>query len=152
MLIVNDEQCRRSGIGSLSKRCSYCSKAESSYPLILSDDGGLYVYHAACAAALATEILVDLYTFFRPPAPYHPLYVLMASQAVPCPCPPETAVCRSIRTRHSDAVLSAKMVSKARLLLPEPDRPVMTTSFSRGMVTSMFLRVCTRAPRILMFS
>jgi hypothetical protein len=63
MLIVNDEQRRRSGIGSLSKRCQYCSKAEAPYPLILSDDARLAVYHAACAAALATEILVDLYTF-----------------------------------------------------------------------------------------
>jgi hypothetical protein len=76
MLIVNDEQRLRVGIGSLSKRCSYCSKAEASYPLILSDDARLAVYHAACAAALATEILVDLYTFFSPPAPYHQLFIL----------------------------------------------------------------------------
>ena len=81
MLIFNDEQCRRAGIKSLSKRCPYCSKALATYPLILSDDAGLFVYHAACAAALATEILVDLYTFFRPPAPYHQLYVLTAQTA-----------------------------------------------------------------------
>src|SRR5713226_5310090 len=69
MLIVNDEQRLRAGIGSMGKRCQYCSKALAAYPLILSDDAKLAVYHAACAAALATEILVDLYTFFSPPAP-----------------------------------------------------------------------------------
>lgn len=65
MLIFNDEQ-----------RCSYCSKALSEYPLIMNDDAGLVVFHAACAAALATDIMVDLYTFFRRPAPYHHLFVL----------------------------------------------------------------------------
>src|SRR3990172_7343865 len=39
------------------------------------------------------------------------------------------------------------MVSKARLDLPLPDRPVMTTSRSRGSSTVMFLRLCSRAPR-----
>ena len=48
MLIFNDEQRLRAGIRSLSKRCPYCSKALGAYPLILSDDAGLYVYHAAC--------------------------------------------------------------------------------------------------------
>jgi len=52
----------------------------AAYPLILSDDAKLAVYHAACAIELATEIMVDLYTFFRPPAPYHQLYVLTASE------------------------------------------------------------------------
>jgi hypothetical protein len=86
MLIVNDEQRLRAGIRSLSKRCSYCSKALAAYPLILSDDAGLAVYHAACAAALATEILVDLYTFFHPPAPYHRLFVLTAPQTASPQC------------------------------------------------------------------
>ena len=81
MLIVNDEQRLRAGIGSLSKRCQYCSKALAAYPLILSDDARLAGYHAACAVQLATEIMVDLYTFFSPPPPYHQLYVLTASQA-----------------------------------------------------------------------
>jgi hypothetical protein len=81
MLIFTDEQLRSAGIRSLSKRCSYCSKALSEYPLILSDDTGLAVFHAACAAALATEIIVDLYTFFRPPAPYQHLFVLNPRQA-----------------------------------------------------------------------
>jgi hypothetical protein len=75
MLIFTDEQLRAAGIKSLSKRCSYCSKALAAYPLVLSDDAGLAVFHAACAAALATEIIVDLYTFFRPPAPYQHLFV-----------------------------------------------------------------------------
>jgi hypothetical protein len=81
MLIFNDEQRLRAGIRSLSKRCSYCSKALKEYPLIMNDDAGLTVFHAACAAALATEIVVDLYTFFRPPAPYHQLFVLDSTQA-----------------------------------------------------------------------
>src|SRR5580704_14267948 len=40
------------------------------------------------------------------------------------------------------------MVSKASEDLPEPERPVKTTSRSRGMSRSMFLRLCSRAPRI----
>ncbi|HEY4036416.1 MAG TPA: hypothetical protein VGL94_20860 [Ktedonobacteraceae bacterium] len=51
MLIFNDEQRLRAGIKSLSKRCPYCSKALAAYLLILSDDAGLFVYHAACADA-----------------------------------------------------------------------------------------------------
>ena len=45
MLIVSDEQRLRAGIGSLSKRCQNCSKALAAYPLILSGDGRLAVYH-----------------------------------------------------------------------------------------------------------
>src|SRR5260370_19465094 len=40
------------------------------------------------------------------------------------------------------------MVSKASDDLPEPESPVKTTSRSRGISTSMFLRLCSRAPRI----
>ena len=76
MLIVNDEHRIAAGIKSLSKRCSYCSKPLKEYPLIMNDDAGLAVFHAACAAALAADIIVDLYTFFRPPASYHHLFVL----------------------------------------------------------------------------
>ncbi len=76
MLIVNDEQRRAAGIRSLNKRCSYCSKPLLEYPLIMNDDADFCVFHAACAAALATEIIVDLYSFFRPPAPFHRLFVL----------------------------------------------------------------------------
>src|SRR6185503_10580056 len=39
------------------------------------------------------------------------------------------------------------MVSNASEDLPEPERPVITTSWSRGRSTSIFLRLCTRAPR-----
>src|SRR5947209_17342163 len=38
------------------------------------------------------------------------------------------------------------MVSNARLDLPEPESPVTTMSWSRGISTEMFLRLCTRAP------
>src|SRR5882762_6080447 len=61
----------------------YSDRHLAAYPLILSDDAGLFVYHAACAAALATEILVDLYTYFRPPEPYHQLFVLDPIRAAP---------------------------------------------------------------------
>ena len=49
----------------------------------MNDDAGLAVFHAACAAALATEIIVDLYTFFRPPAPYQQLFVLNQRPSTP---------------------------------------------------------------------
>src|SRR5215813_13089113 len=42
------------------------------------------------------------------------------------------------------------MVSKASEDLPEPDRPVITTSRSRGRSRSTFFRLCSRAPRIEM--
>src|SRR3954471_13625845 len=42
------------------------------------------------------------------------------------------------------------MVSKASDDLPDPDRPVSTTSLSRGRSRSMFLRLCSRAPRMEM--
>src|SRR5581483_12179274 len=38
------------------------------------------------------------------------------------------------------------MVSKASDDLPEPESPVMTMSLLRGSSTSMFLRLCSRAP------
>src|SRR5437667_9121372 len=38
------------------------------------------------------------------------------------------------------------MVSKAKLDLPEPERPVTTMRLSRGISSAMFLRLCTRAP------
>ncbi len=81
MLIFTDEQRLRAGIKSLSKRCSYCSQPLLEYPLIMNDDAGLAVFHAACAAELATEIIVDLYSFFRPPAPYQHLFVLNLTPA-----------------------------------------------------------------------
>src|ERR1700682_5410703 len=41
------------------------------------------------------------------------------------------------------------MVSKASDDFPEPDSPVKTTSRSRGITRSTFLRLCSRAPRIV---
>src|ERR1019366_10418749 len=38
------------------------------------------------------------------------------------------------------------MVSKARDDLPDPESPVKTTNWSRGISTERFLRLCTRAP------
>src|SRR6185295_18387434 len=38
------------------------------------------------------------------------------------------------------------MVSKARLDLPEPDSPVMTTRALRGSLRCRSLRLCSRAP------
>src|SRR5262245_14596617 len=40
------------------------------------------------------------------------------------------------------------IVSKASDDLPEPERPVNTTSRSRGISRSTFLRLCSRAPRM----
>src|SRR5947207_11780739 len=81
MLIVNDEHRIAAGIKSLSKRCSYCCKPLKEYPLIMNDDAGFHVFHAACAAALAIDIQVDLCTFFNPPAPFHQLFVLTTQEA-----------------------------------------------------------------------
>ena len=41
---------------------------------------------------------------------------------------------------------------EGQLDLPLPERPVMTTSLSRGMVTLTFFRLCSRAPLITMES
>src|SRR5688500_3054402 len=43
------------------------------------------------------------------------------------------------------------MVSKASEDLPDPDSPVITVSVSRGMSTSTPLRLCSRAPRTLIW-
>src|SRR5205807_6668075 len=81
MLIVNDDQLRLAGIAGLEQRCHFCSEALATYPLIMSDDADQTVYQAACAIQCATEILVDCFTFFSPPAPYPPLFVLTTSDA-----------------------------------------------------------------------
>jgi hypothetical protein len=47
----------------------------------MNDDAGFHVFHIACAAALAIDIQVDLYTFFRPPAPFHQFFVLTRQEA-----------------------------------------------------------------------
>src|ERR1700761_773105 len=43
------------------------------------------------------------------------------------------------------------MVSNASDDLPDPESPVITVSVSRGISTSTFLRLCSRAPRMVMF-
>ncbi len=83
MLIVNDDHRRLAGVASLEEQCKYCGSAFAEYPLIQSDDADQTVYHATCAVELATEIMVDLFTFFRPPAPYTRLFVLSALDAIP---------------------------------------------------------------------
>lgn len=81
------ERCKRhcknglAGVSSLEERCKYCSKAFAEYPLVLIDNADQTVYHVACALELATDIMVDLFTFFSPPAPSHPLYILTAPEA-----------------------------------------------------------------------
>ena len=75
-LIVNDDHLTRAGRASLDHCCPYCGEAYAAYPLVMSDDSGQTIYHIACALELATDPLVDLYTFFRPPTPYPPLFTL----------------------------------------------------------------------------
>jgi len=85
MLIVTDDHLRRAGVCSLDELCPYCGSAIASYPLIMSAAADHSVYHVACALELATDLLVDLYTFFRPPAPYQQLFTLTTLQMVPHP-------------------------------------------------------------------
>jgi hypothetical protein len=47
---------------------------------------------------------------------------------------------------------SAKIVSNARLDLPEPDSPVNTISESRGRSRETSLRLCSLAPRMMSWS
>ncbi len=76
MLIVNDAHLHLAGVASLEERCCYCSRPLAAYPLILSDDAGQTVYHVTCALELASDLLADIFTFFHPPTPYPPLFVL----------------------------------------------------------------------------
>jgi hypothetical protein len=85
MLIVNDHHRCLAGLASLSEPCPYCGSALAAYPLIQSDDAGQTVYHVACALQLATDILVDLFTFFSPPAPNAPFFVLTGKVVTPSP-------------------------------------------------------------------
>jgi hypothetical protein len=81
MLIVNDAHLCLAGRSSLEERCHYCKKPLAAYPLVMSDDAMQTVYHVTCALELATDLLVDLATFFHPPTPYQPLYVLTPPDA-----------------------------------------------------------------------
>jgi hypothetical protein len=83
MLIVNDTHRLLAGVVSLNEPCPYCSQPLRSCPLIMSDDAAQTVYHAACAVELATDILVDLFTFLSPPPPYERFFVLTPPDAVP---------------------------------------------------------------------
>jgi hypothetical protein len=83
MLIVNDTHRLLAGVGSLNEPCPYCCRPLRSYPLIMSDDAAQTVYHAACAVELATDILVDLFTFLSPPPPYERFFVLTPLDAAP---------------------------------------------------------------------
>jgi hypothetical protein len=78
MLIVNDDHLMRAGVADLDQSCPYCSKAFAEYPLIMSDDRAQTVYHITCTLELATDLLVDLFTFFHPPAPSARLFALTA--------------------------------------------------------------------------
>lgn len=96
MLIVNDDQLHSIGILSLEEGCKYCSKAFTEYPLIQSDDADQTVYHAACAIQLTTEIMVDLFTFFCPPAPYNRPFVATFLKH----CPPRPIFAILLRIHH----------------------------------------------------
>jgi len=76
MLIVNDDHRLRAGVCSLSELGPYCGLAFDDFPLVMSDDTSQTVYHVACALQLATNLLVDLYTFFSPPASCGRLFTL----------------------------------------------------------------------------
>jgi hypothetical protein len=49
----------------------------------MSDYAKQTAYHVACAIQLATDIIVDLDTFLRLPAPYSRLFVLLAPEVPP---------------------------------------------------------------------
>jgi hypothetical protein len=59
--------------------------------------------------------------------------------------------CRAYADRLSTYLRwpSAKIVSKARLDLPDPDSPVNTIKESRGRSSETSLRLCSRAPRTI---
>ncbi len=93
MLIINDDHLRRADVRSLDELCPSCRKPLREYPLLLSDETEPSVYHAACALQIATEILVDLFTFFCPPASFERLFVLTAPLSEPSP---QTGGCDAI--------------------------------------------------------
>lgn len=80
MLIVNAVHLNLAGVASLEEPCPYCGRPLAVYPLLMSDDPQQTVYHIPCALQLATDLLVDLSTFFNPPAPCPPLFPLVTDQ------------------------------------------------------------------------
>ena len=67
-----------------------------------------------------------------------------------CPSAPGTGGHRPTGSRRSGAGPRRRWCRRRASDLPEPDRPVSTTSCSRGMSTSTSLRLCSRAPRTRM--
>jgi hypothetical protein len=92
MLIVNDAHLALAGVASLEEHCTYCTRPLAAYPLVMSGDADQTVYHITCALELVMDLLVDLATFFHPPAPYPPLFVLTAPEAGSCGIPPSSQV------------------------------------------------------------
>ncbi len=86
MLIVNDEQRLRAGIRSMGKRCQYCSKAVAAYPLILSDDAKLAVYHAPCAVQLADSDHGGSLHLLQPACPLPPALCSHGTRSSSHPC------------------------------------------------------------------
>lgn len=80
MLIVNATHLGLAGVASLEEPCRYCCRPLAVYPLLMSDDPEPSVYHVPCALQLVTDLLVDLYTFFSPPAPCGSLFTLTTDQ------------------------------------------------------------------------
>jgi hypothetical protein len=83
MLIVNDvhlcpgwaDRAWRSGVTPARSRLS-------AYPLVMSDDARAdRVPWSPARSRLATDLLVDLATFFHPPTLYQPVYVLTPPDA-----------------------------------------------------------------------
>ena len=70
MLLLNDTHRLRTDVASMDEPCTYSAKPLNEYPQIMSDHAEQTAYHVACAIQLATDIIVDLDTFLRPPAPY----------------------------------------------------------------------------------
>lgn len=81
MLIVNNDYLCLAGVASLEEPCTHCSRPLAAYPLIMCDKRNQTVYHITCALELASDLLADVFTFFSPPAPYLPLFVLTPPDA-----------------------------------------------------------------------
>jgi hypothetical protein len=67
-------------------------QAIGSVPAHHERDRSQTVYHVTCALKLVTDLLVDLATFFHPPASYPSLFVLTAPEAVSRVIPPNERV------------------------------------------------------------
>ena len=65
---------------------------------------------------------------------------------------PSTRRCRPGGTRepYTSAMSDRRRISFTSVDLPEPDTPVTQTNWPSGKVTSMSVRLCSRAPRTVM--